>query len=153
MRDQGRCIFGLGACVWQCLFQQAVSFVVGWWFFHCYGFWIKNYSLCKMAVLLSFHLSMGAGVGHCCFQKMVGLCHSLCPTSWQSSALEPCCPSTVARNAGVNCVSWAFRCSAARMWGGRERGEENHLCDNFLRISDFSKINCELPECFPLPTL
>lgn len=33
------------------------------------------------------------------------------------------------------------------------RGGENHLCDNFLGIYDFSKINCEVPECFPLPTL
>lgn len=96
-----------------------------WWCFHCYGFWVKNYSLCKVAVLLSLHLSMGAGAGQCCFQKMVGLYHSLC-SYWQSSALHPHCPSTTARNAGVNCVSWAFRCSAARMWGGRD-GEERKI--------------------------
>lgn len=29
MRDQGRFIFSMGACVWQCLFQQAVLFVIG----------------------------------------------------------------------------------------------------------------------------
>lgn len=34
-----------------------------------------------------------------------------------------------------------------------QRGEENHLCDNFLGIYVFSKINCEVPECFPLLTL
>lgn len=33
------------------------------------------------------------------------------------------------------------------------RGEENHLGDNFLGIYDFSKINCQVLECFPLPAL
>lgn len=32
------------------------------------------------------------------------------------------------------------------------KGEEHHLCGNFLGIY-FSKINCKVPECFPLPTL
>lgn len=46
----------MGACVCQCLLQQAVFFVGGWRFFHCYGFWVKNYSPCKAIVLLSLHL-------------------------------------------------------------------------------------------------
>lgn len=58
MRDQGRCVFSMGACVRRCLFQQAVFFVVGWWFFHCYGFCVKNYSLCKAAVLLSLSIRL-----------------------------------------------------------------------------------------------
>lgn len=56
MKDQGRCIFGMGACVWQCLLQQAVFFFGEWWFFRFYGFWVKNYSPCKAAVLLFLRL-------------------------------------------------------------------------------------------------
>jgi len=118
-------MFSTGARVWQCLFQQSVFFVVAWCVFHFYGFWVKNYSLCKAAVLLSLHLSMGAEAGQCCSQKTMGLCHSFC-FCWQSSALDPHGPSTQSRNSGANCVPWVFRCSAARIWGGRE-GEERKI--------------------------
>lgn len=82
-----------------------------------------------------------------------GCALSLC-LWWSSSALDTHFPSTTVRNAGVKCVSWGFRCSAERMWGGKEgvKGEEHHLSGNFLGIY-FSKINCKVPECFPLPTL
>lgn len=57
------------------------------------------------------------------------------------------------RNAGANSVPWAFGCSAARVWGGRDGEGKKISSGNSLEISDFGKIDYKLPGCFPLSTL
>lgn len=47
-------------------FSKVFSFLLGGGF-SIVIFWVKSYKLCKVAVLLSLHLSMGAGADQCCF--------------------------------------------------------------------------------------
>lgn len=50
-------------------------------------------------------------------------------------------------------MPWAFGCSAARVWGGRDGEGKKISSGSSLEISDFSKIEYKLPGCFPLSTL